>query len=88
MGGGGGGKGRGVVENPRETKEQEEVIAVGREAGGAGRVVVKSMQDFRAAFAPIAREILVVDSGALCSPARNSADFRKVRRPMWPFDPV
>lgn len=30
-------------------------------------VVVKSMQHFRAAFAPLASEILVVDAGALCS---------------------
>jgi microcystin degradation protein MlrC len=47
---------------------------------------VKSMQHFRAAFAPIAREILVVDSGALCSPARHTEDFKHVRRPLWPFE--
>lgn len=32
-------------------------------------VVVKSMQHFRAAFAPLAAEILVVDGGGLCSPS-------------------
>ncbi|GAA0585180.1 M81 family metallopeptidase [Caenispirillum bisanense] len=34
-------------------------------------VVVKSMQHFRAAFAPLASEILVVDAGALCSETRR-----------------
>ncbi len=77
-----------VVSNPTQTKELEQFIAVGIDPCAAATLVVKSMQHFRAAFAPIAREILVVDSGALCSPARKSADFRKVRRPMWPFDPV
>ncbi len=36
-------------------------------------VVVKSMQHFRAAFAPLASEILVVDAGALCSETRRTA---------------
>ena len=31
-------------------------------------VALKSMQHFRAAFAPIAGEIIVCDSGALCTP--------------------
>jgi len=30
-------------------------------------VAVKSMQHFRAAFEPIAREVVLLDSGALCS---------------------
>jgi microcystin degradation protein MlrC len=47
---------------------------------------VKSMQHFRASFTPVAREILVVDSGALCSPRKYSKDFKHVRRPLWPFE--
>jgi microcystin degradation protein MlrC len=49
-------------------------------------LAVKSMQHFRAAFAPVARAIVSVDSGALCSPFRRAEDFRRVRRPLWPFD--
>jgi len=50
-------------------------------------LAVKSMQHFRAAYAPIASEIIVVDEGGGVS----SADFRKlpfknVRRPIWPLD--
>ncbi len=77
-----------VVSNPTQSKELEQFGAMGIDPRAMKTLAVKSMQHFRAAFAPIAREILVVDSGALCSPIRKSADFKHVRRPMWPFDPV
>jgi microcystin degradation protein MlrC len=51
-------------------------------------VVVKSMQHFRAAFAPIAREIVLVDTGALCSEIYTPELFTKVRRPVWPLDAI
>jgi microcystin degradation protein MlrC len=51
-------------------------------------VAVKSMQHFRAAFEPIAREIILVDTGALCSEVYTSVLFDKVRRPVWPLDPI
>ncbi len=51
-------------------------------------VAVKSMQHFRAAFAPIARDIVLVDTGALCSEIYTPELFTKVRRPVWPLDPI
>src|SRR5580700_308025 len=51
-------------------------------------VCVKSMQHFRAAFEPIAREVILVDTGALCSETYTPELFDKVRRPVWPLDPV
>ena len=51
-------------------------------------VAVKSMQHFRAAFEPIAREVVLVDTGALCSPAYTPELYRKVRRPIWPMDEI
>jgi len=49
-------------------------------------VAVKSMQHFRAAFEPIAREVILVDTGALCSEIYTPELFDKVRRPVWPLD--
>jgi microcystin degradation protein MlrC len=49
-------------------------------------VCVKSMQHFRAAFEPIAREVILVDTGALCSPHYTPELYCKVRRPVWPLD--
>jgi microcystin degradation protein MlrC len=51
-------------------------------------VCVKSMQHFRAAFEPIAREVILVDTGALCSETYTPELFDKVRRPVWPLDPI
>ena len=49
-------------------------------------VIVKSMQHFRAAFEPIAREVIEVDTGALST--RNFMDrpYKNIRRPIWPLD--
>ncbi|MBV8392089.1 MAG: M81 family metallopeptidase [Alphaproteobacteria bacterium] len=51
-------------------------------------LVVKSVQHFRAAYAPIAREIVLVDTGGICSPDISRLKFTKLRRPIWPFDGV
>ncbi len=75
-----------VVSRPSQTKELEQFTAMGIEPRAMKTLGVKSMQHFRAALTPIARDILVVDSGALCSPKKHSQDFKNVRRPMWPFD--
>ncbi len=50
-------------------------------------IAVKSAQHFRAAFAPIAREIIVVDSGGgLTSNDFRALTYTKVRRPVYPLD--
>ncbi len=50
-------------------------------------VVVKSSQHFRAAFGPMARQILVIDSGdGLTSFDLRAFGHRKVRRPVYPLD--
>ncbi len=50
-------------------------------------VAVKSAQHFRAAFAPIAREIVVVDGGGgLTSANFKELPFEKLRRPVYPLD--
>lgn len=51
-------------------------------------LVVKSVQHFRAAYAPIAGDIVVVDSGALCSPDVRRFAYTKLRRPVFPLDDV
>jgi microcystin degradation protein MlrC len=49
-------------------------------------VVVKSTNHFMAAFGPIAKQVLYLDSDApLCRDYRKIA-YTKVRRPIWPLD--
>jgi microcystin degradation protein MlrC len=49
-------------------------------------VALKSMQHFRAAFAPIAGRIVVCDSGALCTLNYASLGYQNVPRPIFPLD--
>jgi microcystin degradation protein MlrC len=50
-------------------------------------LAVKSAQHFRAAFAPIARDIIVVDSGGgLTSNDYRAFTYARVRRPVYPLD--
>ena len=50
-------------------------------------VVVKSQQHFRAAFGPMAAEVLVVDSGdGLTTDDLHQLKFNHLRRPIFPLD--
>jgi len=46
------------------------------------------MHHFRAAFEPIARQVVLVDTGSLCSEIYTTDLFRKVRRPIHPLDKI
>ncbi len=50
-------------------------------------VAVKSAHHFRAAFAPIASDIVLVDEGGgITSRNFKMLPYKKVRRPVWPLD--
>jgi len=49
-------------------------------------IALKSMQHFRASFAPIAGRIVVCDSGALCTLNYAALNYQNVPRPMHPLD--
>ena len=50
-------------------------------------LVVKSTIHYRAAFEPIAREIVEVDAPGLSSSNLARFDFKRIRRPIFPLDP-
>jgi microcystin degradation protein MlrC len=49
-------------------------------------LVVKSNVHFRAAFEPIAADIIEVDTPGLSSPRLDRLEYRRIRRPIYPFD--
>ncbi len=49
-------------------------------------LVVKSTNHFMAAFGPIAKRVLYVDSDAPLSRDYRKIDYKKVKRPIWPLD--
>jgi microcystin degradation protein MlrC len=50
-------------------------------------IVVKSSVHFRAAFSPIARQIIEVDTPGLSNPGLDRLQFYKLKRPIYPLDP-
>lgn len=75
-----------VVTEPMQMRDLAQFQAFGIDPLKKAVVALKSMQHFRAAFAPIAQEIIVCDSGALCTLAYERLPFEKARRPIWPLD--
>jgi microcystin degradation protein MlrC len=77
-----------VMERPVIQWDPELYRSVGLEPRDAQIVVVKSPAAFRAAYAPLAAEILLLDAPGICSPDLRSFPFVHVRRPLYPLDDV
>jgi microcystin degradation protein MlrC len=77
-----------LITNNGQATDLGQFTSLGIDPTRYATVCVKSMQHFRAAFAPIARDIVLVDTGALCSEIYTPELFTKVRRPVWPLDPL
>jgi microcystin degradation protein MlrC len=75
-----------TISNRIQTIDLQVFLSQGIDPAAKSVVVVKSVQHFRAAYGPIAREIVLVDSGGICSPDIGRLKFKKLRRPIWPLD--
>jgi microcystin degradation protein MlrC len=76
-----------VVTNAAQMWDQQQFKAFGIDPQAQRVVALKSAQHFRAAFEPIAGEVIVCDSGALCGPDCTVMPYVKVERPVFPLDP-
>jgi len=75
-----------VVSIPTQMLDLQQFRAFGIDPAAKSVVALKSMQHFRAAFEPIAGEVIVCDSGALCTPDLSKLPYRNVPRPIFPLD--
>ncbi|PLX73915.1 MAG: microcystin degradation protein MlrC, partial [Desulfuromonas sp.] len=75
-----------VVTIARQMLDLQQFRTFGIEPQGKHVVALKSMQHFRAAFEPIAGDVIVCDSGALCTPRYNRLPYKNVPRPIFPLD--
>ena len=75
-----------VMERACRQWDPELYRSVGLEPRDAQIVVAKSPAAFRAAYEPLAAEILIVDAPGVCSPDLRSFPFQRVRRPLYPLD--
>jgi len=77
-----------VTTNRLQVTDRQVFLSQGIDITTKSVIALKSSHHFRAAFEPLAQAVLVVDSGALCSPDLGRLTYRKLRRPVWPLDPV
>jgi len=75
-----------VVTLPHQILDLEQFRAFGIEPATRGVVALKSMQHFRAAFAPISGRIVVCDGGALCTLDYARLPCARVPRRIFPLD--
>jgi microcystin degradation protein MlrC len=75
-----------VVTIPRQILDLQQFKAFGIDPQEKHVVALKSMQHFRAAFESISGQIIVCDSGALCTPRYDRLPYRNVPRPIFPLD--
>jgi len=75
-----------IVTEREQMLDLQQLRTFGIEPAVARVLALKSMQHFRAAFAPIAAEIVVCDSGSLSTPDPSRRTYVRVSRPIWPLD--
>ncbi|HUN46633.1 MAG TPA: M81 family metallopeptidase [Stellaceae bacterium] len=77
-----------LITNNGQANDLGQLTSLGIDPTRYQTVAVKSMHHFRAAFEPIARQVVLADTGALCSEIYTPELFTKVRRPIHPLDKV
>jgi microcystin degradation protein MlrC len=75
-----------LISNNGQATDLGQFTSLGIDPTRYPTVAVKSMQHFRAAFEPIAREVILVDTGALCSEIYTPELYDRAPRPVWPID--
>jgi microcystin degradation protein MlrC len=77
-----------LASNRFQITDLQHFLSLGIDPRRKSVVALKSAQHFRAAYQPIAREVLTVDAGALTTPDYRRFSYRRLRRPIWPLDPL
>ena len=77
-----------LISRRRQTLDPEMIRFVGIEPERERVLVVKSTIHYRAAFEPLAREIIEVDAPGLSSSNLARFAFAHVRRPIFPLDDI
>jgi microcystin degradation protein MlrC len=75
-----------VMERPTRQWDPELYRSVGLEPCDSQITVVKSPAAFRAAYEPLAAEVVILDAPGVCSPNLRALPFQHVRRPLYPLD--
>ncbi|WP_354425688.1 MlrC C-terminal domain-containing protein [Mesorhizobium abyssinicae] len=78
-----------VISRNGQGADLAQLTSLGIDPLHCATIALKSSHHFRAAFEPIAREVLMVDGGGMLgASATSKLVYRRVRRPIWPMDDV
>ncbi|MCC6718243.1 MAG: M81 family metallopeptidase, partial [Acetobacteraceae bacterium] len=78
-----------IISNNGQATDLAQLTSLGIDPATKSAIAVKSKHHFRAAFTPVAREIITIDGGGLGSAIlANPEGYKRVRRPIWPLDPI
>ena len=78
-----------IISNNGQATDLAQLTSLGVDPATRDTIAVKSKHHFRAAFTPVAREIITIDGGGLGSAIlANPEGYKNVRRPIWPLDPI
>ena len=75
-----------VMENPTFTGDPAMYRSVGLEPAEADLVLVKSANQFRAEYEKLSKRIYILDTPGASTANLRSLPFRRIPRPMYPFD--
>ncbi len=77
-----------LITNNGQATDTAQLTSLGCDPARKATVAVKSNHHFRAAFGPLAREVITVDGNGLGSMILKTMPYRHTRRPIWPLDPL
>ena len=78
-----------IISNNGQATDLAQLTSLGVDPATRDTIAVKSKHHFRAAFTPVAREIITIDGGGLGSAIlANPEGYKNVRRPIWPLDDI
>jgi microcystin degradation protein MlrC len=77
-----------INEHRFQPVDPEAARSVGVDPAKRKIVVLKSAVHYRASYEPIAAEIVEVDGPGLASPNLSRFEFKNIRRPVFPIDPI
>jgi microcystin degradation protein MlrC len=69
-----------------QTFDEQIFLLHGIDVEKSSIVGLKSSHHFRAAFMPIAKEIITIDSPGLSSAKLSTFNYKNISRPIYPFD--
>ena len=72
----------------QQVTDRQVFLSQGIDPAACSVVALKSAHHFRAAFEPLARAVILTDSGSLAARDVTRFPWKKLRRPVWPLDDI